>query len=174
MSTSLIAALTHPYPLIRGGGIFLICVGLGFFLGLFFPRRWIPLAAGGFIAGFTCSGLSALLPSLGSPSFLNIAALVVAVLFEVAAIVYLVRKFGDSDERRLTLSIMLVVGLHFVIMGWAHGPLIAALGVLTAINAAVGLFALPNAPIKAFYLPDSVLKIAFGVWMLVFYPAYAF
>ncbi|GAA0970713.1 hypothetical protein GCM10009555_020080 [Acrocarpospora macrocephala] len=170
--TASLAALTHPYPLIRGGGIFLICVGLGFFLGLFFPRRWIPLAAGGFIVGFTGSGLSALLPSLGTPSILNIAALVVAVAFEAAVIVYLVKKIGDSDERRLTLSIMLVVGLHFVIMGLAHGPLIAALGILTAINATIGLFT--KTPIKPFFLSDSLLKIAFGVWMLAFYPAYTF
>ncbi|GAA0424941.1 hypothetical protein Acor_36810 [Acrocarpospora corrugata] len=173
MSASL-AALDHPFPLIRGGGIFLICVGLGFFLGLFFPRKWIPLAAGGFIVGFTGSGLSALLPSLGTPSLLSIGALVAAVVFEVAVIVYLVRRLGDGDERRLTLSIMLVVGLHFAIMGPAHGPLIAALGVLTAVNAAIGLWAAPKAPITPFFLVDSVMKIAFGVWMLAFYPAYTF
>ncbi|MEO3855577.1 DUF6609 family protein [Acrocarpospora sp. B8E8] len=96
----------------------------------------------------------------------------VAVAFEAAVIVYLVKKIGDSDERRLTLSIMLVVGLHFVIMGLAHGPLIAALGILTAINATIGLFT--KAPIRAFFLSDSLLKIAFGVWMLAFYPAYTF
>lgn len=45
--SALDVALSHPYPLIRGGGLLLVFVGLGFLLGWIFPSRWIPLATQG-------------------------------------------------------------------------------------------------------------------------------
>lgn len=30
--------VAHPFPLIRGGSLFLICVGLGFLIGWLLPR----------------------------------------------------------------------------------------------------------------------------------------
>lgn len=45
--SALDVALSHPSPLIRGGGLLLVFVGLGFLLGWIFPSRWIPLATQG-------------------------------------------------------------------------------------------------------------------------------
>ncbi|MCG5219707.1 DUF6609 family protein [Streptosporangium soli] len=163
--------MVHPYPLIRGGGLFLIFVGLGFLLGWLIPKIWMPLAIGGFVTGLVASGLSALLPSLGPPSLMHIAALVIAIIAEMGLIYLVLTKYREADERTLILNILLVVGLHFIIMGLAHGPLIAILGVLVTLNAWIGLRFLPKVPLRALGMADGVLKIAFGLWMLLLYPA---
>lgn len=168
---TLVADGPHPFPLICGGGLFVICVGLGFLLGWFFPRRWIPLAIGGFVAGLVASGFSALLPpSLGSPTIPQIGALVAAIVVEMGLIYLVVARLRGRDDRTMLLGILLAVGAHFVIMGFAHGPLMALLGVVTVVNAAVDLWLLPKFPTRMFGITDSLLKIGVGLWMLLLYP----
>ncbi|WP_433543991.1 DUF6609 family protein (plasmid) [Streptomyces sp. CA-294286] len=219
MNASTFLALTdvsHPYPLIRGGGLFLLFVGLGFLLGWIYQRRWIPLVIGGGVAGFAASGLSALLPSLGTPSFAQIAGLVASFVLEMGLIYLVISHFqrqqaepphesphkqpfqrqqaqstpqrhqyqqdlqpgssspSDSDERTLILRILLVVGLHFLVMGIAHGPLMTVLGLASTANALVGLYVAKWAPLRALGVTDAVLKLGFGTWMLVGYPAVTF
>ncbi|WP_285705972.1 DUF6609 family protein [Microtetraspora sp. NBRC 16547] len=160
--------------MIRGGGLFLIFVGLGFLGSWAFNKYWIQFLIGGFIAGFTASGLSALLPSIGSPSFAQIAGLVGSFVIEAGLIYLVLTKNKDADERTMILSIFFVVGLHFLPMGLAHGPLITILGVLTAINAFVGLRLARNAPLPVFGITDALLKLGFGCVMLFAYPALTF
>ncbi|MCC5581758.1 hypothetical protein IMZ11_39775 [Microtetraspora sp. AC03309] len=174
MPSIAVAVADHPYPLIRGGGLFLLFVGLGFLGSWAFNKYWIQFLIGGFIAGFTASGLSALLPSLGSPSFAHIAGLVGSFVIEAGLIYLVLTKNKDADERTLILSIFFVVGLHFLPMGLAHGPLITILGVLTAINALVGLRLARKAPTPVFGVVDAVLKLGFGAVMLFAYPALTF
>ncbi|WP_067179806.1 DUF6609 family protein [Microtetraspora niveoalba] len=174
MPTIAVAVADHPYPLIRGGGLFLIFVGLGFLGSWTFNKYWLQFMIGGFIAGFTASGLSALLPSLGSPSFAQIAGLVGSFVIEMGLIYLAITTTKDADERTQILSILFVVGLHFLPMGLAHGPLITTLGVLTAINALIGLRLARATPTPVFGVVDAVLKLGFGCVMLFAYPALTF
>jgi hypothetical protein len=168
--TLLDAAADHPYPLIRGGGLFLICVGTGFLLSWLLPRYWAACAIAGGVAGFIASGLSALLPSLGTPSAVQISALVGSFLLEAGLIYLAVTRYKDAGDRKLLMAILFVVGLHFITMGLAHGPLIATLGVLTVINAAIGFHA-KAISWKAFGIIDALLKLGFGLVMFLAYPA---
>lgn len=165
-------SLLHPYPLIRGGGLFLLFLGLGFLLSWIFRRYWIQFLIGGGIAGITASGLSALLPSIGTPSFVQIAGLVGSFVLEKGLIYLVLTRFKDADERTLILAILFVVGLHFVPMGLAHGPMITILGVLVALNAFIGLRT--RAPLRLFGIVDALLKLGFGAVMLFAYPALTF
>jgi hypothetical protein len=167
------AAGDHPYPLIRGGGLFLLFVGAGFLLGWLIPKWWVQLAIAGGITGVIASGLSALLPSLGTPSWIHITALIGSMVLEMGLIYLVITKYRDAGERKLILAILFVVGLHFITMGAAHGPLIAILGVVTAINAAVGLW-LRQAPLKLFGITDALLKLGVGAVMLLAYPAWTY
>ncbi|MFE3453257.1 DUF6609 family protein [Nonomuraea sp. NPDC059194] len=169
-----LALVEHPYPLIRGGGLFLLFLGLGFLLSWIFRKNWLPFMIGGFATGLTASGLSALLPSLGSPSFVHIAGLVGAIVLEMGLIYLVVSRYKDADERTLILAIFVVVGLHFLPMGLAHGPLIVLLGVATTINAFVGLRVARGVPMQVFGVVDALLKIGFGAVMLFAYPALTF
>ncbi|MFJ2738644.1 DUF6609 family protein [Streptomyces sp. NPDC087440] len=182
MSTLLVqatASVPHPYPLIRGGGLFLLCVGLGFLLGWIVQSRWVPFAIGGGVAGFVASGLSALLPSLGSTSFVQIAGLVGSFVLEMGLIYLVVSRYqkqpeAERDDRQLILRILFVVGLHFLTMGLAHGPLMTLLGALTSLNALIGLYVTRRAPVRVLGAGDAVLKLGFGAWMLLAYPAVTF
>ncbi|CAM3446131.1 DUF6609 family protein [Stackebrandtia soli] len=171
-SLSLLSSVAdaHPFPLIRGGGLFLMCVGAGFLLGWLLPRWWVPLAIGGGAAGIIASGLSALLPSLGTPSWIHIAALAGSIVLEMGLIYLVVSRYKDADERTMILAILFVVGLHFITMGAAHGPLIAILGVVTAANAAIGWYA-KAVPLRVLGIVDALLKLGFGAVMLLAYPA---
>jgi hypothetical protein len=64
--------------------------------------------------------------------------------------------------------------LPFVIMGLSHAPLMALLGLVTIANAWAGLRLLPNAPIERFGEVDALLKIGFGLWMLLFFLAWGY
>lgn len=162
----------HPFPLIRGGGLFLISVGLGFLIGWMIPRYWVPLAVGGFVTGGILSSFGSLLaPPLGVPTVTQIAALIGAIIFEIVLIIYVNKRFSD-DERKLILSILIVVGLHFLIMGISYGPLMAVLGILTVGNAWIGLRYLPQLSLRTFGIVDSLLKIAFGIWMVALFPSW--
>ncbi|GAA4559187.1 DUF6609 family protein [Planotetraspora kaengkrachanensis] len=164
------ATESHPYPLIRGGGLFLIFVGLGFLLGWIVPKIWIPSAIAGGAVGLTASGLSALLPSLGTPSIVQISALVFSFLVELGLIAFVLTRFKEADQRTQILAILLVVGLHFIIMGPAHGPLMALLGVVTVANALLGMRIIAL-PLRIFGVVDGLLKFGFGMVMLLLYPA---
>ncbi|MEO3792310.1 DUF6609 family protein [Nonomuraea sp. B10E15] len=166
------AAGDHPYPLIRGGGLFLIGVGTGFLLSWIFRTYWLQFLIGGFAAGFVGSGLSALLPSLGSPSFAHIAGLVGSFVLEAGLIYLVLSRTKGADDRTVLLWILFVVGVHFLPMGMAHGPLITLLGVLTMANAAAGLRI--KAPLPVFGVTDALLKLGFGAVMLLGYPALTF
>ncbi len=168
--TLLDAVADHPYPLIRGGGLFLICVGTGFLLCWLMPKYWAQCAIAGGVAGFIASGLSALLPSLGTPTAVQISALIGSFLLEAGLIYLAVTRYKDAGDRKLIMAILFVVGLHFITMGLAHGPLIAILGVLTTINAAIG-FNAQNISWKAFGIIDALLKLGFGLVMFLAYPA---
>lgn len=160
----------HPFPLIRGGGLFLICVGLGFLLGWLIPRWWIAFAGAGFALGIVASIYGAQLPpDLGSPTQLQVLAFYIAIAVEIVLIIAVNLRY-KPDERKQILGVLFVVGLHFVIMGVTFGPIIALLGVLVMLNAGLGWRALTHVPIKRIGIIDSVLKIAFGVFMFVFYP----
>ena len=163
----------HPYPLIRGGGAFLICVGTGLLLGWLLPRLWKPFAIGSGVAGLAAIGLSLVLPSLGRPSPAHLMALVGAVAVELGLIYLIVVTLRGRDERTLTLAMLFAVGLHLAIMGLAFGPLIAILGLLTSTNAGAAL-RFRMIPLQLAGAVDAVLKIAFGVWMFAFHPAFTY
>jgi hypothetical protein len=167
------AATAHPYPLIRGGGLFLMCVGAGFLLCWIFPKHWIPFAIGGGIAGFIASGLSALLPKIGTIHPIHIIALVGSMVLEMGLLYLAITKYKDAGQRKLLMAILFVVGVHFIPMGLAHGPLIAILGVLCCLNAAIG-FRANNVAWQAFGVLDALLKLGFGFWMFAFYPAFTY
>ena len=167
------AALDHPYPLIRGGGLFLMCVGAGFLLCWIFPKHWIPFAIGGGVAGFIASGLSALLPKIGTIAPVHIIALVGSMVLEMGLIYLAITRYKDAGTRKLLMAILFVVGLHFIPMGLAHGPLILTLGVLCCLNAFVG-FQASRVDWRVFGVLDALLKLGFGLWMFLAYPAFTY
>ena len=161
----------HPFPLIRGGGLFLLVVGLSIMVAAVAPRRLWVFFIGGAIAASASVMLTAvrLTAPLGRPTAFQIESLAVAVLIEVIAIGWVSSRLRSASERRRIMSILLVVGAHFFVMGPAFGPLIVLLGLLTVANAASGLRAAAT-PRFAFWFVDGALKAAVGGVMFWYAP----
>ena len=63
------------------------------------------------------------------------------------------------------MSILLIVGIHFLPMGLAFGWETSILGGLCITNAGLGL-ALPTLSFPILVALDGALKITFGGWMM--------
>jgi FtsH-binding integral membrane protein len=165
------AELTHPFPLIRAGGAFLLVAGFLFALGWIWPKRFSIFMAMAFgLGGFCAYGALALPPDLGPPSALHIAVLIGAIAFEIIAVLWIYRTV--KDERRQDGWVLFWVGAHFAPMAILLGPLALVLAGLTMANAALALWALRQAPILPFGLADSAIKILIGAALLFVYPRF--
>jgi hypothetical protein len=153
----------HPFPLIRGGGLFLLLVGISILVGALAPRRlWASFMAGVVIASAVVALTAIRLAApLGRPTPFQLATLMAAVFIEMVAIGWLGNRLRAATERQRILSILLVVGAHFFLMAPAFGPLVVLLGLLSVVNAVAGLRT-TAIPWVAFWAIDGVLKAGVG------------
>jgi len=158
----------HPYPMIRGGGLFLVVVGASLVAGAIFCKLlWHVLGAGAALASvalaFRAETLGA---TLGAPTNGQIGAVVLSILGEIVIIFLLPQLFPLRDDRTLPLAILLVVGFHFIFMAPAFGPLIVVLSVLTIANAGFGLWVRPSLHWHVTWAVDGFIKMGVGAVML--------
>jgi hypothetical protein len=148
---------------------FLVAAGLFFAVSRLDAKRWGFWTAVAFAAGAAAATFALTLrPSLGAPTALHWGALGIGIAFEVAGIVWANRRFAE-DERKADLAVLIVVGLHFLPMVYAIGPLIGLLGLICVANAALA-WVRPHYSTKSVGLVDASLKIAFGLAMAVAHP----
>lgn len=154
------------FPLVRAGGVFLVIVGAATMVGAaFIDRRYLFLAIGAGAAAMLTAALAIPLSApYGRPTEFQLGALVVALVAEIAGIAIAGSLFAKRSERQHTLSILMIVGVHFAIMTPAFGPPIAVLAVATTLNAAMGL-AFAEYPLSTVWLADGALKTAAGLAM---------
>lgn len=154
------------YPLIRSGGLFVMLIGAAIVLGsIWFRSRNALLGLGATIAAVAVSLSAARLAApYGVPTFAQVAWLVTAVVAEVVALVFVIRRFAPHGERAVLLAILVVVGMHFLPMAPAFGPLAAVLGVVCAVNALAAV-RISGYPLRAVWAIDGGLKIAVGALM---------
>ena len=95
----------HPFPLIRGGGLFLLLVGLAIMVGAVAPRRlWASFIAGVIIASAVVALTAIRLAApLGKPTSFQLDSLMVAVFIEVIAIGWLGSRLRAATERQRIL-----------------------------------------------------------------------
>ena len=163
----------YSYPLIRSGGLFLIIMGAMIMAGASLPRvRNILVAAGlAFASLVTALAAARLTHPLGTPSWQQILVLAGSVLLELILIPVVVRSVNHLGERTIVLSVLLVVGVHFLPMAFAFGPMIGLLGILTILNAGAGLWLKPDLNLSIFWFFDGLLKLTGGIAMMVVVPA---
>lgn len=159
----------HPYPLIRGGGLFLIIIGAMIIAGAPLPRARNKLVAAGLALASIVTAIAApsLAHPLGTPTWQQILVLAGCVLLEMILIQAVVRYVYHLGERTIILSVLLVVGLHFIPMALAFGPIIGILGIMTILNAGVGLWLRPKMKLSTLWFFDGLLKLACGIMMVV-------
>lgn len=158
----------HAFPMVRGGGLFILIMGAGVVLGGVFVRWRLPLLGLGAAAASAAIAMFAakLAAPLGVPTRLQIGFLVGSIILEAVLIRIVVAKFKKSGERALLLAILFAVGLHFLPMAGAFGPFCALLGLVLCANATIGIWWNIALPLNWLWLSDGVIKAAFGALMM--------
>ncbi len=164
-------SLPHTYPLMRGGAVLFILVGLGIVVGGFGKRRWMLgwLIAGAAAAVLTMATLSitkVIFAGLGHPPLSHWIIMGVGFAVEFVLVNTVVYTIRDHHSRDFWLWMLVVVGAHFLIFTFSHGPLAGLLGVACIANALLGLH-LKQVSYRVFWIIDGLLKIGVGCWMLM-------
>ncbi len=156
------------WPMQIGGGLFLVCVGIGVIgAGLLGGVSGLRVFFGSAVVGFAAILISrkAARTRAGAPTRTQILAVCIAVIFEAIVFVSLSNSglFGIWTEHMRWAVVLAVVNVHFIIMRWSHGPLMMALAIsgLIWLGIASGL----NVSLPLLICGDGVLKIAFGLIM---------
>lgn len=162
--------LAEIFPLMRGGGAFLVAIGIGIVVGSFGGRKWrtVLLIAGAAVGVLIMSigGATKLIfAGLPSPPAWQWIVLGVAFLVEGYLVSVVVRKFPDIESREFWMWMLFIVGAHFLILGASHGPVCAVLAVVCMINAYIGLKA-GSIDFRVFWGIDGALKVLGGAAMI--------
>lgn len=161
--------LAQFFPLMRGGGAFLALIGVGILVGAFGGRRWrtvwLIIGAGLGVVAMAVGGATKLIfAGLPYPPIWQWVVLGVAFLVEGWLVSIVVRRIPDLESRRFWMWMLVIVGAHFLILGFSHGPVCALLALLCIINAWIGLRS--RADFRIFWAIDGILKVAAGVAMI--------
>ena len=155
------------YPIVRSGGLFLLIIGAGL-LAAIAASGGAPVNHGVFYAALAAALLSLFFAgrlSFGSPTALQIGALVFALALQGALLVLQGRLLPPTTPEHIRwLWVSSIVGVHFLPMAVAFGPRMLLLGGACIATALVGL-ALPSVPYEVFGIVDGALKVGFGAWL---------
>ena len=120
-----------PYPMARGGGMFLVLIGAGLIAAIAVSGDAL-VNYGVFFGGVGAAIISLCFAghwSKASPSRLQVAALVFAIALEVGLFAVMVRTLtGGTAEHIRWLWVSMIVGIHFLPMALTFGPKMLLLG----------------------------------------------
>ncbi|WP_053384733.1 DUF6609 family protein [Leucobacter celer] len=162
--------LAETFPLMRGGGAFLVAIGLGIVAGSFGSRRWRTVnliigAAVGVLIMSIGGATKLIFAGLPSPAVWQWVVLGVAFLVEGYLVSVVVRRFPDVESREFWMWMLFIVGAHFLILGASHGPVCAVLAIVCMVNAYIGLKS-TSIDFRVFWGIDGALKVLGGAAMI--------
>jgi hypothetical protein len=159
----------YAFPIIRAGGVFIFIMGAGVVLGALIPnKRRLLLIIGAAVATIAIIFLAARLSApFGTPTRLQLWFLFGSIIAEAILIRVVVASYRRAGERALLLAILFAVGLHFLPMAVAFGPVCAALGLTLCLCAGIGLWLMPGIPLNRLWASDGLIKMVFGAIMFL-------
>lgn len=162
-------AVSHEYPMVRGSGAFLVCLGLGLILAVIgardAPMNLQILGACAIIGIIAIPVMRRLFP-LGRPKAVHILAMSGAVALELFLFWLVFSRLQKHAQPQIRwLWALLLVGLHFIPMGFALGRRVVFLGAACVVVAASALF-FGLVPFAWAVVIDGMLKVGFGASMV--------
>lgn len=161
--------MAHAFPLVRAGGLFILIMGIGVVLGAIFQGiRRLLLVLGAAVATLAIILFAARLSApFGPPTRTQLWFLFGSIAAEAFLVRLAVALYREAGERSLLLAILFAVGLHFLPMAVAFGPVCALMGATLCACSGVGLWSRPNLPLNGLWAADGIIKIGFGATMLL-------
>lgn len=159
----------YAFPMSRAGGLFIFIMGVGVVLGAILPNRRRSLLIFGAVVATVALAFSAarLSAPFGTPTRLQLWFLFASIGAEAILVRIAVGLYRHAGERPLLLAILFAVGLHFLPMAVAFGPVCAALGGTLCACAGIGLWLRPDIALDKLWASDGFIKMAFGAIMLL-------
>jgi hypothetical protein len=103
-----------------------------------------------------------LMAPFGNPTRLQLWFLFGSIALEIVLFRFAWPKYRRAGERSARLASLFIVGLHFLPMAVAFGPMCLTLGLLLCLWSGTGLWLRPGLSLNALWAADGLLKIAFG------------
>ena len=166
-STAAVSPRLHPYPTIRRGGVLVLILGVSMIFGTavdaypFYYRVFFTGIAAGVLA-FIFFKQRYL---YGKPTPLQTGAIYAALILGALLLAGLLVFVPDYGSRTFLLLLVLIIGIDFIPLSIAVGPLMLILAVLCILDALLGLW-LQGLSFAIFTGVDGVLKIIFGILLL--------
>jgi hypothetical protein len=159
----------HAFPMAPGGGLFLAIVGAGIVLGALFPNKRDFLLICGFVVAAAALVIfgGRLMAPFGNPTRLQLWFLFCSIALEIVLFRFGMPRYRRAGERSARLASLFIVGVHFLPMAVALGPLCLALGIILCLCSGAGLWLRPSLPLNGLWAADGLLKIAFGSVMML-------
>ena len=163
-------ATSHPlswapaFPMVPAGGLFIAIVGIGIVLGALFPNKRDFLLISAFVVAAAALVIFAgrLMAPFGNPTRLQLWFLFGSIALEIVLFLFAMPRYRKAGERSARLASLFIVGIHFLPMVVAFGPMFFIMGVVLCLCAGAGLWIRPDVSVNALWAADGLLKIAFG------------
>ena len=162
-------SFTMGHPMRYSGGAFLMCIGTGLLLGAFYRSGaglgW-GLILGAALGAFALlRARRAAAPFWGAASRPQIRIMLLAVGGEMLAFFLLGASgfFQVTSPAMAWETALTIVGVHFLVMRWSHGPLMLRLGL--CVLAWLGIGHALHLPLPLMAVGDGLIKLVFGFIM---------
>jgi hypothetical protein len=171
-STAIVPPRLHPYPTILRAGVLVLILGVGMVFGTAVISY--PFSYRVFFTGIVASVLTFIFfkqrYQYGKPTALQTGAIYAALILGALLLAGLFVFLPDYGSRTFLLLMLLIIGIDFIPLSIAVGPLLLLLAILCILDALLGLW-LQGLSFTLFTAVDGVLKIIFGILMLRSHPA---
>jgi len=169
------AAASHPlswapaFPMVPAGGLFIAIMGVGIVVGALFPNKRDFLLISAFVVAVVALVIFAgrLMAPFGSPTRLQLWFLFGSIALEIVLFHFGMPRYRRAGERSARLASLFIVGLHFLPMAVAFGPMFFTLGVVLCLCSGAGLWLKPSLSLNGLWTADGLIKIVFGSVMIL-------
>jgi hypothetical protein len=157
------------FPMVPAGGLFIAIVGVGIVFGALLPnKRDLALFCAFVVATAALVTFGGrLMAPFGNPRPLQIWFLLGSIALEIVLFRFGLPRYRKAGERSARLASLFIVGVHFLPMAVAFGPMCLTLGLALCLSSGAGLWLRPGLPLNGLWAADGLLKIAFGSVMML-------
>src|SRR5262245_51187172 len=155
------------FPMVPAGGLFIMIMGVGIVSGALLPTKRDLFLFCAFVVATAALVIfgGRLMAPFGNPTKLQLWFLFGSIALEIVLFRFGLARYRKAGERSTRLASLFIVGVHFLPMAVAFGPMCLRLGVVLCLCSGIGLWISPDLSVNRLWAADGLLKITFGLVM---------